>query len=209
MSRPDRYYELPDGTRRPSVSTILGLIKGDYRDARLDAAAARGTHVHALIAADLRGEDTPPLGSLPPDVAAGFRAWLAWRFDNPGEAEAVETPIVGPHFAGTPDVVYRTATRRILLDLKATSARQYEHYLQLGAYAVLWNGANPGALVTHGLVLRLDVRSGNPEEFWLDEARLRLAAEAFGGLVVCWTQREALKATEPRKSRPAAQETTP
>jgi hypothetical protein len=186
----------------PAVSTLLALCKSDFASREMEEAAARGTAVHALVAADLRGEDTPPLEMLDEKVRRGFSAWLGWSFRQSFTVEAVEHQIVGPLFGGTMDAVLVDAVvGRVIVDLKATSKRDYSHFIQLGAYAMLWELANPGKPIAAGLVLRLDTTTEQPEEHWLSRQELNAAQTAFAGLVSYYHAREALKAAQAERRK--------
>ena len=103
----DRHYQRADGSTVPSVSTVLAIAKSDYRSPVLDAAAERGTAVHALIAADLRDEDAP--APTDPDIASGLRAWLGWRFSRAVVPEAVAALGAGAVGVGMGGAVTRGA----------------------------------------------------------------------------------------------------
>jgi len=78
-----RYYSLPDGTRLPSVTTVIGAKKKDaimawrrrvgeeVANKISKQATSRGTNVHTLCERYLRNE---PLGDIMPDALEMFRS---------------------------------------------------------------------------------------------------------------------------------------
>ena len=88
-----RYYTLPDGTRLPSVTTVLGAQKKqaimawrkrvgeDVANAISKKATGRGTNVHTLCERYLNND---PLGNIMPDAVEMFRSLkpLLNRIDN-------------------------------------------------------------------------------------------------------------------------------
>jgi genome maintenance exonuclease 1 len=78
-----RYYTLPDGTRLPSVTTVLGAQKkqaimewrkrvGEEKANKISKqATSRGTNVHTLCERYLNNE---PLGAIMPDALEMFRS---------------------------------------------------------------------------------------------------------------------------------------
>jgi genome maintenance exonuclease 1 len=88
-----RYYTLPDGTRLPSVTTVLGALKkeaimkwrkrvGEEEANRVSRkATSRGTNVHTLCERYLNNES---LGDIMPDAVEMFRSLkpLLNRIDN-------------------------------------------------------------------------------------------------------------------------------
>jgi genome maintenance exonuclease 1 len=78
-----RYYTLPDGTKLPSVTTVLGAQKKaaimawrkrvgeDVANAISKKATGRGTNVHTLCERYLNNE---PLGNVMPDAVEMFRS---------------------------------------------------------------------------------------------------------------------------------------
>src|SRR3990167_1835908 len=95
MARPKDGYRLKDGTRVPSVTTVIGRFKEsgalihwaweqgaagkDYRETR-DSAADSGTKAHTLVEQWIRGE--PLVIDGPEDVVRrarqAFDAFLSW-----------------------------------------------------------------------------------------------------------------------------------
>jgi hypothetical protein len=205
MARPSRLYSLPDGTTVPSVSDVLAQCKGDYRSPHIDAAAERGSAGHALIAADLREEALPP---IPPELAHPWAAWRQWSAAHWVVPEAIEAPMaVGGMmgFGGTPDCIGLVDGIRTVIDFKIATARNYDNFTQIGAYAGLWGVLHPDRPVARGLVLRLDPNGGGPEEHWIDGDALMWASTGFMGLCAHWHAHRVLLADQKaRRQRRAA-----
>lgn len=148
-----RYY-LADGTRVPSVTTILRVLgKGDYllnwaNNLGLDgydvneyrrAQANVGTLGHAMIAAELRGETMDLYGfsqeerDRAANVLASFRAW---RRTVDLEPILVEVPLVSEaaRYGGTIDLYARLGPKRGIIDVKSADTAYDEHFFQVAAY---------------------------------------------------------------------------
>ncbi len=193
MARASRLYSLPDGTTVPSVSDVLAQMKGDFRSPLIDAAAERGSAVHAAIAADLREE---PIGEVPPELAHPWAAWRTWSGRRWVVAESVEAPMaVGGlmGFGGTPDLIGLIDGYRTVVDFKVTTDHRAINEIQIGAYTALWGMTHPDRPAARGLVLRLDPNGGGYEERWLDGAALEWAKTGFLGLLGHWHAHQRLK----------------
>lgn len=193
-SPPRQPYLLADGTRVPSVTTVLsrfkesgGLIhwawglgiKGlDYRDVRGDAADA-GTLAHRMVEADIRG--LPPYADpmADPDVVKrarqAFENYLTWKGQTHLEPVRSEVRLVSEkhRFGGTLDVMLMYG-RRSIADLK-TGALYPEHLIQVAAYAMLWDECYPEERIDGGYhVLNISRESADFSHHHfvdLDEAR--------------------------------------
>ena len=146
-------YKLGDGTRVPSVTTILGVlgkpalihwawqmgIDGkDYRSVR-DEAADAGTLAHYLVLCHLKGTE--------PDVRAysqenqlkatnSFNKFLRWEQDHKLEPIMLEEYMVSEEmkFGGTVDFYGKVNDAPILLDFKTSKAIYPDMFYQLAAY---------------------------------------------------------------------------
>lgn len=148
-----RYY-LSDGTRVPSVTTILRVIaKGEYllnwaNNLGLEgydvqeyrkAQANVGTLGHAMIQAELRGENFNFYGfsqeerDRAANVLASFRAW---RRTVDLEPILVEEPLVSEsaRYGGTIDLYARLGPRRGIIDVKSADEAYDEHFFQVALY---------------------------------------------------------------------------
>jgi hypothetical protein len=124
-------YRLADGTRVPSVTTVLGaviakpqLVRWANREGlagreigqTLSAAADVGTYVHELARSDLSGVE-PKLPDLLPEqqaqAAAAFTRYLEWKSRRRVRPVAVECQMVSEQyrFGGTYDAIMEDLDR--------------------------------------------------------------------------------------------------
>ena len=149
------------------------------------AAADFGTEVHALIESGLATGETPRTNAGA--LAAKAVRWFWERgFAHPNtEVMLCDTPI-----AGTIDCVAKAVDGGIALMDWKTSSRIYPGYIaQLGGYQRLLAAHEIGPVV-YGAVIRIDKKTGEIEERWVDMAAARrlfdlcldvhLAAAALG-----------------------------
>lgn len=150
-------YKLSDGTRVPSVTTILGELAKpalidwawrlgtqgiNYREYR-DALADVGTLAHRMILDHLRKEGSDA-SSYSPDIVtlaeSCFASFLAWEKANKLEPVMLETPLVSElyRYGGTSDFLGYVNGHLTLLDFK-TGGIWPEHFFQLSAYSALVN----------------------------------------------------------------------
>jgi predicted RecB family nuclease len=162
-------YTLPDGTVVPRVSEVIGELRPDdgYLDwisrlgpdwrETLQRYADRGTEVHELVAAHLRGEPvSEALASE--DALARFDLFRSWWSRRKATASVVlvETPIVSAvmRYGGTPDLVVRTKGRLEVWDVKTSAEVRESHWIQAAAYCGLVS-EHLGEPCNHGAILRL------------------------------------------------------
>lgn len=183
-------YKLADGTRVSGVTTILGRFKesggllqwafqtGKSGAAKLydsrDEAATAGKLVHDWVESDILGLPAPEI----PDefrqrCDSAYGAWSEWFHGSRFEIVATEVPIVSElhRFGGTIDAIAKDRHGRLcLLDWKTSNAVYSDYALQLAAYALLWNEANPGQPITGGFHLaRFAKEHGDFEHRWWPE----------------------------------------
>lgn len=149
-------YKLQDGSRVPSVTTILGILNKpallnwawemgkqglDYRAVR-DEAGDIGSLAHLMIMAHLKGEklDTSEYSAQAIDKAENaFLKYLDWEKALTVIPILVETPLVSEQykFGGTIDLFARVNGSPILLDFKTSKAIYSEHFYQVAGYKQL------------------------------------------------------------------------
>lgn len=151
-------YYLQDGTRVPSVTTIIGAtfakpaltawanrlgLQGIDSDTVRDQRAGEGSCMHEHIRAHLRLED-PDLSPFSPSAkAAGLMGFLRWRrewFDRHDvQVVEIERPLVSEQhrYGGTPDLIACVDGRLELLDWKTSKQVYREHLVQAAAYAAM------------------------------------------------------------------------
>jgi hypothetical protein len=151
------YYTV-DGTRVPGVTTVLNVIakpalikwannlglQGIDSTKYVDALADVGTLAHAMILADLRGEDPAACGAehnkTTIDLAENcFCSYLSWRKGKTICPEMIEKPLVSEVFryGGRSDFYGDVDGIRTLMDFKTGKGIWPEHWYQLSAYSVL------------------------------------------------------------------------
>lgn len=172
--RPAKGYFLKDGTKVPSVTTIISRFKemgglmfwafkqGQEGAATLyekrDEAGDVGHYVHALIDADLSKVEppAPPRGMTPAlieQAQQGFTSFIGWMDSSKIIVESLETPMVSEiyGFGGTPDGKGIEPAGLSIVDWKSSGAVYLsEHILQLVAYEILWNENHPDTPVSNG-----------------------------------------------------------
>jgi hypothetical protein len=186
--RPHRSYHLADGTRVPSVTTVisrfkesgglvhwawkLGVDGKDYREVREQAADA-GSMAHAAVEAWVHGRDHAFAGDpeITDKAARAFSAFQEWAAQTRLQVTHTELPLVSEHhrFGGTFDAVVMNKGRA-LVDWK-TSGKCYPEYLvQLAAYGRLWAENFPDEPITAGYhLLRFDKIYGDFHHAWWGE----------------------------------------
>lgn len=181
-------YFLKDGTRVPSVTTILSRFKEsgglvhwawqlgkegkDYREVR-DQAADAGTLAHAAVEDWIHKK--PVVFTGDPDVCKkaekAFGAFLEWADQTQLEITHTEIPLVSEKykFGGTFDAML-VRNRRAMGDWK-TSNKVYGEYLaQVAAYGILWEENFPDQPIDGGYhLLRFDKEYGDFHAHWWGE----------------------------------------
>jgi len=166
-------YFLKDGTRVPSVTTIIGrfkeadlLIKWAYNRGKnglelyesRDKAAELGSIVHEMVEYFIRNEDPYVLldGLNETDklqVKSSFNAFREWFVINDFQIIVQEKSLVSEkyHFGGTLDAIaIDKMGRTILLDWKTSDGVYRDYLIQLAAYRLLWNENFPDNQLTGG-----------------------------------------------------------
>ena len=148
-----RYYTLPDGTRLPSVTTVLGAQKKqaimawrkrvgeDVANAISKKATGRGTNVHTLCERYLNND---PLGNIMPDAVEMFRSLkpLLNRIDNIHyQEQALWSKQLG--MAGRVDCIGEFDGVLSVIDFKTSKkikqlAHIEDYFWQTSAYALMY-----------------------------------------------------------------------
>jgi len=201
MPTPRAGYFLADGTKVPSVTTILSRFKEsgalitwaykrgkdglDLYESR-DRAADIGTLAHAMVEYRLTGKSVEDalLRALPEhrDKAriayAAFEEWM--RQSNVGPISAEVSMVSEQHkFGGTPDLVLRMPNGKLALgDVKTSNAVYRDYLVQVAAYGLLWNENHPDDPITEGYhIMRFSKEAPDFEHRYF--AELVEAAELF------------------------------
>ena len=164
-------YKLEDGTRIPSVTTIIGRFKNSggllhwaneqglqgktLDEARMPAAQA-GTLAHEMVECELRGQpfERPPGvdDRVMAHATAAFKVYLEWKNSSKINVLHSEVALVSEKhkFGGCLDAIGELDGRLVLIDWK-TSAAVYADYLyQLAAYGILWDENYPDRAIDGG-----------------------------------------------------------
>ena len=148
-----RYYTLPDGTRLPSVTTVLGAQKkqaimewrrrvGEEKANKISKqATSRGTNVHTLCERYLNNE---PLGMIMPDALEMFKTVkpLLNRIDNIHYQEcALWSKQLG--MAGRVDCIAEFDGKLSVIDFKTSKRVKgrndiLDYFWQTTAYALMY-----------------------------------------------------------------------
>src|SRR3990167_6167948 len=185
-------YHLKDGTKVPSVTTILGRWKEsgglihwawkegsegrDYRVTR-DAAANAGTLAHEMVEAWITGtavsrDRLVTFARETVDKAAfAFGAFTEWAQQTNLKITHSEVPLVSEkhRFGGTLDAMLVNG-KLSLGDWKTSNALYHDYLMQLGAYGILWEENYPDQPITGGYhILRFSKDNGDFEHRWFGE----------------------------------------
>jgi hypothetical protein len=195
MARPKEGYFLSDGTRVPSVTTILSRFKDsgglihwawdlgkrglDYRKVR-DSAAAAGSLAHQAIDAWIAQQPFEFIGPDEQKAAAGtaFNAFRHWAERSGLRIDKTETPLISERyrFGGTFDAV-TLGNAPAIIDWKTSNKCYGEYLVQLAAYGALWDENHPDEPITGGFhLLRFDKQYGDfHHHYWAELDRAWLA----------------------------------
>ena len=171
-----RHYCLPDGSKVPSVTTILDRTKpaearealarwrksvGEQRAQEITTEAAnRGTRMHAYLEHYVLETDMKPLPSNPFAHPSWFMAAevILNGLQHVDEFWGTEVPLYySGLYAGTTDLIGTWKGRPAILDFKQSNKvkkREYitDYFLQLAAYAAAHNETH-GTTIDTGVIL--------------------------------------------------------
>lgn len=184
-------YHVKDGTRVPSVTTILGRFKEagglihwawelgkegkDYRQVR-DEAAASGTTAHEAVEAWANGQTIELTDER---AKKSFEAFLEWANQTQLKIDETEVALVSEkhRFGGTLDAMLIRG-KRSLGDWKTSNAVYPEYLCQIAAYGILWEENFPEKPILGGYhLMRFDKTYGDFSHRWWSE--LDTAKKAF------------------------------
>ena len=148
-----RVYVTEDGIELPSVTTVLShkpnkdldnwkASVGEEEAKRIAARAAhRGTYIHALCEAHIKGTQKPPRDVFNYDMWVSFKPLV----EKIEEVYALEAPLYSKFLgaAGTVDCVGLWNNRLSIIDFKTSSRVKSaedipSYFMQCAAYAVMW-----------------------------------------------------------------------
>lgn len=180
MPTPRQGYHLKDGTRVPSVTTVLSRFKEsgglihwawalgkegkDYREVR-DQAADAGTLAHAAVEAWIHKQPFDFTGD--PEVCQkarkAFEAFLEWAAQSRLTVTHTEVGLVSEKhkFGGTLDGIL-VRGKRSIGDWKSSNKIYPEYLIQVRAYGELWAENFPDDPITGGFdLVRFDKTFGD------------------------------------------------
>lgn len=148
-----RYYTLEDGTRLPSVTTVIGAQKkqaimewrrrvGEQEANRISKkATSRGTNVHTLCERYLNNE---PLGDIMPDALEMFRS-IRPHLDRINNIHYQETALWSKtlEMAGRVDCIAEFEGKLSVIDFKTSKKIKnlediQDYFWQTTAYAIMY-----------------------------------------------------------------------
>ena len=177
-----RHYCLPDGSKVPSVTTILDRTKpaedrealarwrrsvGEQRAQEITTeAASRGTRMHAYLEHYVLHTDMKPLPSNPFAHPSWFMAAevILQGLPNVDEFWGTEVPVYySGLYAGTTDLVGTWRGQPAILDFKQSNKvkkREYitDYFLQLAAYAAAHNETHSTEINTGVILMAVQPR---------------------------------------------------
>jgi len=188
-----RYYLLPDGTKLPSVTTVLGWNKGDSlkewrkRVGEEEAnristkAATRGTKLHA-VCEDYMNNKTIDIKKLDIGTYDLFSSIVDILNESIDEVYAIETQMYSRHLgvAGTVDLVAKFRNKRSIIDFKTSNRPKKQewiddYFMQTSIYAVMYEELT--GIPIPNLVIIIAVDNDSPQVFtqkrdqWIDKAK--------------------------------------
>jgi len=125
-----------DGKVVDSVTQILqaeGFVDTTWYD---DYSRTRGKYVHKACALWDRGKLDAGPEALDPVIIPYLAAWTAFLKDSKFKIIAIEEPLCGFTFAGTPDRIGFIGNEEVILDIKTGKPEAWTA-LQLAGYEVL------------------------------------------------------------------------
>ena len=198
-------YVLADGTRAPSVTTIinqnLGWNKnvlmnwakrqtmiGKDADAVLKEAADIGTLLHLLIEGHQRGFDVDTgdfTRNQTEKALVSFGGYLEWVEKVQFKALASETVVVDEEqrVAGTIDCVGKVGDDLVVIDWKTSKYLYKEHKIQVAKYINLLERAKEGRHFAYGMVLRFDKEEVKFHQHKVDRDKIEAGVKIFDALL--------------------------
>jgi genome maintenance exonuclease 1 len=170
-----RYYTLEDGTKLPSVTTVIGLQKkkaimewrkrvGEEKANQISRqASSRGTNVHTLCERYLNNE---PLGDIMPDAKEMFRS-LRPHLDRINNIHYQETALWSKtlEMAGRVDCIAEYEGKLSVIDFKTSKRIKTledieDYFWQTTAYALMYEELIGQPI--HDLVVIMAVENEQP-----------------------------------------------
>ena len=178
-----RYYTLPDGTKLPSVTTVIGAkgkqailewrkrVGEEVANKISKKAADRGTKLHAVCEDYLNNKLTPlRMQTMMPDTKSLFLQLRPFIDKNIGDVYAIEQPLYSDRLkvAGRVDLIAYWNGALSIIDYKSSTKEKNEdwiqnYFLQCSAYAEMF-GEITGREISQ-IVVAIAVEDGMPQIF--------------------------------------------
>jgi len=209
---PTHPYKNKAGERVPGVTTVIGGNLGwnkqalmywanqvgldgkNHRDVS-EKAANIGTLAHAMIEADLKGQEFD-ISKYDRDMVdkaeTAYLAWLEWKGLVKFSLLESEKPLVSERyqFGGTLDIAAIKMVTAIV-DLKTSNAVYPDHQIQVAAYGQLWNENYPDNPIGAYYILQLGKEDGSFHyHYW---PSLEKPWEAFKALLILHKLKKEIK----------------
>ena len=174
-----RTYVTPDGTRYPSITTVLSILSEDSirawraRVGEEEAnkvstkAAGRGTLVHSIIESYLKNENTD---EFLPHIRQSLENVRPILDERLGKIFGLEVPLYSAHLglAGRVDCVAEFDGVPSIVDFKTSKRVKKKEWIssyfaQMAGYAVMWE-ERTGIAITNTVVI-MDVDDNEPLVF--------------------------------------------
>ena len=175
-----RLYRLPDGSKVPSVTTVLGWSKkasliewrkrvGEEEANKISAkASSRGTKVHAICEDYLHNKnlDIKKINPITLDMFLSIKDIV----DRIDDVLGIELQMFSQHLgvAGTSDVIANFDGRRSIIDFKTSSKPKKlewieDYCMQLAIYSVMYEELT--GVPVNNLVVIIAVENSEPQLF--------------------------------------------
>ncbi len=190
VSKAHTIYKTSDGKRVPGATTITGLLnkpqliawanrlglEGVDSTKYRDEAADIGTLAHALIVADLTGEEVDASMYSPKQLDLAENSLISyynWKKQHDIKPIFCERPFVSDNFkyGGTVDCYCELDGKPTLLDFKTGKAIYDEYFVQLSAYQTLLHENGHAVIQTRILRIGRDETEGFEERTITDTSK--------------------------------------
>lgn len=172
----ERFYRTPEGGYLPSVTTILDYYpkgkrfeqwlkdNGNSADDIVKRAADDGSAVHDAIDILLHGKELTHASYTTEQWKLILRFVEFYEAVKP-EIIAREAKVISVHIGagGTLDLVCMIDGERWLIDHKTSGYVYDNHFVQLGAYAAMWNDQYPDQKIQRVGILHLKATTKGPD----------------------------------------------
>lgn len=195
-------YVLEDGKRASSVTTIINNMlgwnknvliawakrvtaQGEDSDAVMREAGAIGTLLHIMIQGFFQGFDVDTRDFTPNQEEKALKAFFGFQswYDKANlKALGTEVALVNEELrvGGTIDCIGRIDDELVLIDWKSSKGGPYpEMLIQLGAYTLMYEAAQPRAKVAYGMIMRFGKEDGKFHKHVISREKLDAGAQVF------------------------------